>query len=107
MSHTVRLTADAEQDLVDIHFYVASHDGASQADAILDRLETTIRSLASLPNRGNVPPELERVGFGACRELHEPPYRIIYQVSGNEVRVLFILDARRNVRDILEKRLLR
>lgn len=107
MSHPVRLTPDAEQDLLDIHLSIAARDGAAQADAILDRLEAAVRSLSNLPGRGNVPPELERIGFRGCRELHEPPYRIIYQASDTEVRVLFILDARRNVRDLLEKRLLR
>lgn len=107
MRYAVRITTEANRDLREISRFIAARDGREQARAIQERLRRAISSLATLPNRGNIPPELHRIGFRGFHELHEPPYRIIYQVGGDEVRVLFVLDARRNVRDVLERRMLR
>lgn len=107
MRYAVRITANAHQDLREISRFIAARDGREAARAIQERLRRSISSLAALPNRGNVPPELDKIAFRAWREIHEPPYRSMYQVSGSEVRILCVLDARRNVRDVLERRVLR
>ncbi|OGR37462.1 MAG: plasmid stabilization protein [Desulfovibrionales bacterium GWA2_65_9] len=107
MPHVVMLTADAERDLSDIFRYISRQDGPAQAGAVLDRLEAAVRSLSSLPGRGNFPPELERIGVRAFREIHEVPWRILYQVHGRKVFVLCILDARRDVQAQLQERMLR
>ncbi|MBA4357165.1 MAG: plasmid stabilization protein [Desulfovibrio sp.] len=107
MPHSVKLTADAERDLSDIFRYVARQDGPAQAGAVLDRLEEAVRSLGSLPGRGNFPPEQERIGVRAFREIHAVPWRILYQVQGRTVFVLCVLDARRDVQAQLQERLLR
>lgn len=46
------------------------------------------------------------MGVRECREIFFKPYRIIYQVDGDNVFVLMIADGRRNMRVLLEKRLL-
>ncbi|MDD4169451.1 MAG: type II toxin-antitoxin system RelE/ParE family toxin [Desulfotomaculaceae bacterium] len=35
------------------------------------------------------------------RELIAPPWRIIYKIEGNKVLVLAVINARRNVEDVL------
>ena len=107
MTIRVHLVVDAEVDLFEIHRYVSRHDGPAQADRLLDRLQETCGSLVSAPERGYVPPELDRVGVRTFREVHFKPYRIIYEVIGEEVFVHAILDGRRNLQDLLQRRLLR
>jgi toxin ParE1/3/4 len=55
--------------------------------------------------RGRVVPELAAVGVQRYRELIEGNYRIIYAVNENEVRVVAVLDGRRDVADLLHRRL--
>lgn len=107
MTYRVRLVIDAEDDLIDLHRYVARHDSVEQADWLLERFEESCASLTSLSERGHPPPELERVGVTAFREVHFKPYRIIYEVSGRDVFVHAIVDGRRSLQDLLHKRLLR
>lgn len=107
MSLRVRLTKSSLRDLEDIYSYIAEADGYEQAEEILQRLELKVNSLSSLPNRGNIPPEMTAVGVQDYRELHEAPYRVFYEVHPNEIIVLAVLDGRRNIRELLEKRLLR
>lgn len=105
--YRVRIIEHAERDLLDIHTYVATHDSASSAAYVIDQLETLCLKLAELPLRGHVPPELDRIGVTNYREVHFKPYRVIYEVIGRDVFVHCILDGRRDLQSLLERRLLR
>lgn len=106
MTHKVSLTARAVRDLEMIYDFFTLREGSPQADAILDRLEEAANSLKHLPGRGNCPPELERIGIRAFKEIHATPYRIIYQVNDSSVYIHCILDARRDIQSLLTERLL-
>jgi toxin ParE1/3/4 len=102
----VRWTRSARRDLEGIVAYLA--DRSPQAAlATLDRLEARAKSLATLADRGRVVPELRRLHIRQYRELQVPPYRVIYRVSGALVWVLVLVDARRNLEDVLLDRLIR
>jgi toxin ParE1/3/4 len=105
--YRVRIIEDAEQDLTDIHTYIARHDSPANADYVLNELETLCLRLAELPLRGHVPPELDRIGVTAYREVHFKPYRVIYQIMGQDVFIHCVLDGRRDLQSLLERRLLR
>ncbi len=107
MTYRVRILADAETDLEEIADYVAAHDSEAKARHLLDRLEEKCNSLSSHANRGHLPPDLRKVGVSEYREIHFKPYRIIYRVIKRDVYVYAILDGRRDLRDLLQKRLLR
>ena len=105
--YRVRIVEDAEQDLIDIYKYVALHDSAEKADYVLDQLESLCLRLAELPQRGHIPPELDRIGVTVYREVHFKPFRVLYQVFGQEVFVHCVLDGRRDMQSLLERRFLR
>jgi len=107
MRHQVLVVAEAQEDIFDIYRYVLRADGRNRADYVLRRLEETCRSLARVPRRGHNPPELERVGVRGYREVHFKPYRIIYQIMGRKVLIHCVVDGRRSVQEVLERRLLR
>jgi toxin ParE1/3/4 len=107
MKFSVLLVEDAEKDLWEIYFYVAQNDSVEKADRLLDNLERAILKLETLPERGHFPPELERIGVREYREIFFKPYRIIYQVIRSEVFVHCVLDGRRDLQDLLQRRVLR
>ncbi|MDA0323458.1 MAG: type II toxin-antitoxin system RelE/ParE family toxin [Verrucomicrobia bacterium] len=107
MTHRVYVTDEAGKDLLDIWEYVMLHDVPGRADQLLDRLEQTCRKLVHSPEKGHQPPELARIGVDLYREVHYKPYRIIYEVSGRDVFVHAVLDGRRDLQSVLERRLLR
>jgi plasmid stabilization system protein ParE len=94
----------AEHDLLDIIEYIAI-DSPDNALKILQKIKKMASILHSLPERGRVVPELQDQGILIYREIVTAPWRIIYRISDNNVYVLSVLDARRNVEDILLKRL--
>ena len=94
----------AENDLIEIIGCI-SIDSPANALKILQKIKKMTSSLHSLPERGRVVPELQDQGIHIYREIVIPSWRIIYRISDNDVYVLTVLDARRNVEDILLKRL--
>ncbi len=105
--YRIRLAEDAEQDLIDIYRYIESHDSVEKAAYVLDQLESCCSRLTELPERGHIPPELARIGVTAYREVHFKPYRVVYEVIGLDVYIHCVLDGRRDMPSLLERRLLR
>ena len=82
-------------------------DAEQGADHVLDQLEALCDSLTELPRRGNRPEELRDLGIAQYLELHTGPYRLIYQIIGDDVVVHCVLDGRRDMESLLQRRLLR
>ena len=103
----VLLTEDAELDLIDIYRYIARQDSVQNADYVVDELESLCSQLSELPDRGHVPAELDRIGVKNYREVNFKPYRVIYEVIGQDVYIHGILDGRRDMQSLLQRRLIR
>ena len=106
-SFSVFLLSGAKQDLVHLHSYVTLNDSREKADRLIDDLQRMCSRLTTMPERGRIPSELERIGIREFREIIFKPYRIIYSVLKSQVFVYCILDGRRDLQDLLEERLLR
>jgi toxin ParE1/3/4 len=107
MKYNVYIIADAEEDLYEIFKYVSTNDSPNKAEALITNMEKACINLGAFPDRGHTPPELERIGVYDYQEIHYKTDRIIYQAIRNTVYVHCILDSRRDLQEILEKRLLR
>ena len=105
--YRVRIIEDAEHDLIDLYNYVASHDSAEKAGYVLEQLESLCLGLTELPMRGHIPPEFDQIGITSYREIHFKPYRVIYQVIGQDIFIHGVFDGRRDMQSLLERRLLR
>ena len=105
--YQVILTFEAERDIVDIVDYISKKDTPQNADYVLDNLESLILSLDEAPERGHYPPELSVQGIKEFKEVIFKPYRVIYEIIGNKVIVHLCADGRRDMKTILERRLIR
>lgn len=104
-AYEVSWSETSEKDLVAIIEYIAD-DNPSRAYEVFQEVKRKASKLRSLPKRGRIVPELQEQGITQYRELVIPPWRIIYRISEQKVYVLSVLDSRRNVEDILLKRLI-
>ncbi len=59
------------------------------------------------PTAVGYPDEFLDMGIREYRQVLSRPYRIIYRVIGESVYVFLIADGRRNMRTLLQRRLLR
>jgi toxin ParE1/3/4 len=95
----------AENDLREVVVYIAA-DSPRAALNTLTKIQQKASSLYAFPERGRIVPELQDEGILLYHELIVPPWRIIYRISEKQVYVLSFLDSRRNVEDILMRRLI-
>ena len=84
-------TEPAVSDLNSIHAYIA-RDAEVYADAIVTEIFDTVDQLAHFPQSGRVVPE---VNDKNTREIIVGNYRVIYEISGETVRILSLLHAAR------------
>jgi toxin ParE1/3/4 len=103
----VFIIQEAEEDLLEIYMYVSLNDSVGRADYVLTQLEACALSLSTTPYRGHVCPELDRIGISDYRELHFKPYRVIYEIAGQTVYIHAVLDGRRDLPSLLERRFTR
>jgi toxin ParE1/3/4 len=106
MSFSVLLTDDAIRDLEELYDYIDHHDVPGKADYVLEQIEKVFSSLSENPRRGVYPKELVSIGIKEYREIFFKPYRIICRIIEKKVFVLLIVDGRRNMQELLQRRLL-
>jgi toxin ParE1/3/4 len=104
-TYEVEWSKISEKDLVVIIEYIAD-ENPSRAYEVFREVKRKASTLRSLPERGRIVPELQEQGITQYRELVIPPWRIIYRISERKVYVLSVLDSRRNIEDILLRRLI-
>jgi toxin ParE1/3/4 len=96
-------TDAAERDLGEIIAFISSDN--QNALHVLKNIRDKAASLYSSPERGRIVPELHSNGIFIYRELIISPWRLLYRIAESNVYVTALLDSRRNVEDILLRRL--
>ena len=99
-------TKTAESDLLAILGYIMK-DNPLAAKEAFNKIKLQAENLALFPERGSVVSELFTQGIGFYREIIVAPWRVMYRIVDKTVFVLAVIDARRNVEDVLLDRLIR
>lgn len=110
MTYRVVFTDAALQDLDEIADYISNLHSARQALHVVREIRKRVETLKVFPDRGTHLPELVDLGAGGTldyRQLHLPPYRIVYFVTGRVVNIMLVADGRRDMPALLMKRLVR
>ena len=103
--YAVVWTEVALRDVESIAGYLVS-EASGRAESIIERIIARGESLDTVPERGRTPPELRAINDRTWREVQEPPWRLLYRISGKTVAIHSVLDSRRSLEDILMERLL-
>jgi plasmid stabilization system protein ParE len=104
-NYFIKWAAPARDDLNEIIEYIAQTDIA-YAVKVLDKIELAVKNLDMFPKRGRVVPELESYGYILYREIIIDYWRIMYKIENDIVYIMVIIDGRRNVEDIILKKII-
>ena len=104
--YLVNMTQNAENDLDEIILYIAQHNPQT-AIKTMEKIQARINTLDHFPYRGGYVPELLIRNIKEYRQIIESPWKIIYKVDDDIVNILAIIDSRRNLQEILIKKLLK
>jgi len=89
----------ADADLIAIGIYIAERDGLARASAVIERIQETMFNIALMPGIGSSRPYL-RPGW---RAFSRAPWTIVYIPLRDGIRVLRVLDGRRDLAAIFKK----
>lgn len=89
----VHWTDTAQAHLDGIYQYIAQNS-PEYAKAMVDRLTRRSEQVGSFPQSGRVVPEYQ---MDQIREVLEGSYRIIYYIKPDQIDVLAVIHAARNV----------
>jgi plasmid stabilization system protein ParE len=104
-TYFIKWTALARDDLDEIIEYIAQ-ENMPYAVKVLDKIELAAKNLNVFPKRGRIVPELGKYGYILYREMIVDYWRIMYKIENDIVYIMAILDGRRNVEDILLKKIM-
>jgi plasmid stabilization system protein ParE len=102
--YTVKWTAPAREDINEIIDYI-SKTNINYAVKLLDSMEKKVKKLDMFPERHRIVPELEKYGYFAYREIIIEYWKIIYKIENNYVYIMLVIDGRRNLEDLLLKKM--
>ena len=103
--YLVKWTEPARDDVDEIIEYI-SNTNISYAVKVLDKIEAAVKSLDTFPERHRIVPELEKYGYFLYRDIIVDYWKIIYKIENNLVYIMLVIDGRRNLEDILLKKML-
>jgi toxin ParE1/3/4 len=104
--YNVFLLKEAEDDIEAILSYAAENGSIEDTLHLMQKIRERIDTLKIFPHRGNVPKELEAVGSYDYRQVIVSPFRLFYRVLDNDVFVALIADGRRDMEELLRRRLM-
>jgi toxin ParE1/3/4 len=96
----------AVRDLDLILEYIANDQGIDRALRLYEKIRNQVDLLQEQPARCRWVPELKDLGVETYRELILPPYRICFRLEESRVVLLGVLDSRRDLEELLVRRLL-
>jgi plasmid stabilization system protein ParE len=89
-------TSTAQDHLDSIYAYIA-HDSPIYALRMVDRITRRSQQIADAPLSGRRVPEYQQ---DQIREMIEGSYRIIYLIRPEQIEILAVLHAARNIIDL-------
>lgn len=102
----IRWATSAAEDLSEAADFLAQ-DSPSAAQRFVERVDHAVRQLSAYPTSGRVVSELDRHNITRYREIVISPWRLFYRHEPNTVYIIAIIDGRRDVHDVLLRRLTR
>jgi len=103
----VLVSSAANKDLQVISdFYILTATD-SIAEKLITRIETGFEALAQFPERGNSVYELVFIGVIQYKQLLAKPFRLIYSINNQQVRVHMVLHQKQSIQKALIQRNLR
>jgi len=106
MSYKIVWTKSAEMELNEIVDYIIENDGVDIANDIYCKIKERAELLAVNPELGRIVPDLAKMTV-KFREIIFKSWRFIYKVEKSTIKILLVIDGRRNIEDILYEKLIK
>ena len=97
---------DAGDELLEIISYIKNNSGKIIAEKIFKRINDGVKKASDNAAGRRIAPMLINFGINDIHQLNISPWAIFYKVENNEMRIISIIDQRRNLEEILYKKII-
>ena len=97
---------DAGDELLEIILYIKNNTGKITAEKIFTKINDGVNKASKNAAGRRIAPMLMNFGIKDIHQLNISPWAIFYKVENNEMRIISIIDQRRNLEEILYKKIL-
>jgi len=101
----IKWASPALDDLDEIIEYI-SKTNLTYSIKVMDKIYEQVSKLDMYPERCRIVPELEKYGYLIYRQLVVDYWKVVFKIEGNIVYIMLIIDGRRNIEDIILKKIL-
>jgi plasmid stabilization system protein ParE len=102
----VMILKSAEYDLQELKKYMIRDFSREVWQERYNKLKDTLQNLQRFPHLDSVPAELEKLSFNQYRQVLSDMNRIIYEIRHNIIYIHMMVDTRRDMASLLQRRLL-
>jgi len=97
---------DAGDELLEIISYIKNNAGKITAEKTFKKIDDGVNKASENAAGRRIAPMLMNFGINDIHQLNISPWAIFYKVENNEMKIISIIDQRRNLEEILYKKLL-
>jgi len=97
---------DAGDELLEIISYIKYNTGKIAAEKIFKKIDDRVKKVSENAAGRRIAPMLMNFGINDIHQLNINPWAIFYKVENNEMKIISIIDQRRNLEEILYKKIL-
>jgi len=97
---------DAGDELLGIISYIKNNTGKITAEKIFKKINDGVKKALENAAGRRIAPMLMNFGINNIHQLNISPWALFYKVENNEMKIISIIDQRRNLEEILYNKII-
>jgi toxin ParE1/3/4 len=97
---------DAGEEFIEIISWYKYNVGKNVAQRIYLKIKSQIKKIKDMPGMGKAVQILKDIGINDYRQIVQDHWIIYYKVDGQIINIISIIDGRRNLEEILYKKII-
>ena len=97
---------DAGDELFEIISFIKYNTGKMTAENIYEKINNEVIKVSKNATGRRISPILKKFGINNIHQFNISPWAIFYKVENNRMEIVSIIDQRRNLEEILYKKIM-
>ena len=106
MKHEIIWSKDAGDELAEIISYIKYNTGKITAKKVYMKIINRVKQVSENPGGRRISPLLRELGINYIHQLNISPWILFYKSGDKKMEIISIIDGRRNLEEILYKKLM-
>ncbi|MDR0376469.1 MAG: type II toxin-antitoxin system RelE/ParE family toxin [Spirochaetaceae bacterium] len=106
MKYKINWSKDAGEEFIEIISWYKYNAGKNIAQKIYTKINSQIKKLKKTPGIGRPAQILKDIGVNGYRQLIQDNWIVYYRIEGQTINIVSIIDGRRNLEEILYKKII-